>query len=751
MRINRYIIMALAAAFTMASCAALDDAEYTQVKELASEADDYLVERNGGEVSIKLYSNGKVTITPLNDINGWCTIDKTSFTGDDVVTVSLEENNSFRRQAKLLVSLNGGEKLDTICVRQKGDVAFLECAAPYKNVSGKTGSFAEFAISTNLPMELIKTEINYISGGDKWIKSVDSELGQLVVETLASSSDHASKASITISHLDGWDNLLKVSLYVTCSNKDGKFGTLVDFAKVRSLAGTGEINDDIYVEGVVVSDFHSLNMELNPSVNYDKVDVEENLRTAYIQTLDGKSGLRLKFDQAQENILAYGTKVSVMLSGVRVEKDADVDAYTVYGVGGENMVASETGDFIVKKVKKIAELTDEDIYTFVEIPGTEFINKDGAYTNVYENYTLKSDLNSMLSGNNDRLDGWAALLIDEDGKGIYAPINMLCQWRRTGAGVPSGVGVTKGVIVHHVMKRYGDVGRYQIRVLDESGFCQQGGEGNYRQLFKYDGSPYQYKFSQWKSLNSRYADPGNKASRVNAIIPSDDISSSNPNPVAELTIENKEAMADYPFSGFYSITGPSVNSDGCDRGFDPVRKALRMQYEIKGWFQWEGKEITGYNGLCYDFSTKDINASMLYFYYSFNVGTISAGSSQYYPAHWCVEYSLDGGNTYTICPDNVTGKEYVHLRTLPWWDATISAVKYFTCSSCGLGSTEHVAILPASLSGKENVRIRLRPYDNVMCVFPIQWNGEVETGRVLSNTTVTSTVINVETVYLRYR
>jgi len=102
------------------------------------------------------------------------------------------------------------------------------------------------------------------------------------------------------------------------------------------------------------------------------------------------------------------------------------------------MVESVAGEAIPVKQRRISELTDDDVYTFVSLENTEFLFKEGSYANVYENYSLSSDVNASQTGNNNRMDGWASLLMDDAGNSIYAPVNMLCLWRRSGQGVPQG-------------------------------------------------------------------------------------------------------------------------------------------------------------------------------------------------------------------------------------------------------------------------------------------------------------------------
>lgn len=748
-------MLALAAAV---GCS-IDDAEYSDVVELVTrqEESDILVPVEGGEVGLVVYSNGQVEVSVLNDIGDWAEVRNLSFYGDDTVKVKFAPNDGFRRMVKLQMTLDGGKRSETMRIRQSGEVPFIECASPCAGIDGTSGGTASFEIETNIPAKSISYRKDYVSGPQDWLSDVSVTDGGITVSAQVNRTENLARAVVEASYIDGWEEEFKVSLFVVLSNRDGKFGTPLDFAGAREYAGKGRIDADVYIEGTVISDFHSMNMELNPSVNYDKVDVSVNLRTAYLQSLDGTLGYRLVFDEASDNVLVHGTNLTLSLAGTEVIREESPQRWSIRGVKASNMLNSSAGTVPVK-VKRIAELSDDDIYTFVEIPNTEFVNKDGAYANVYENYTLASSVNECLvgitSGNNNRLDGWAALLVDDQTNAIYAPVNMLCEWRRSGRGVPQGKGSVRGIIVHNVMPRYGDIGRYQIRVIDESGFCQAWeGDSSFEVVAEWDGSPYHYRYGLYKSINSRYGDPGS-GKRVNSIIPSDDISASCTTPRAEITFENKTEGASaggFPISSYEAYTAKVVTDSGYgNRGIaspsstDEYPRSLCLNNEIKGWFKWEDNTVAGYNGVVIRLSTSDLSGSGLVVSYAFSAGKRSAATSQNFPAHWCLEYSTTGGN-FILCPDSCTGKEYVHLRTLPWWDTNIGGIKYYTSSSCGLGATEHLYSLPSDVLGKDEVTIRIRPYDSVMSVFPIAWNGDVETSNVRHNTSA-NTVINFENI-----
>lgn len=422
---------------------------------------------------------------------------------------------------------------------------------------------------------------------------------------------------------------------------------------MRALAtaeGTA-VDEDILIEGIVVSDFHSKNMEANPSVSYDKVDVTVNDCTAYLESPDGRYGFRLRFDTPEDNVLARGTRLSLSLSGTVLTREENPERYTISSLVGENMVESVAGEAIPVKQRRISELTDDDVYTFVSLENTEFLFKEGSYANVYENYSLSSDVNASQTGNNNRMDGWASLLMDDAGNSIYAPVNMLCLWRRSGQGVPQGTGTTHGIVVHNELPRYGNVGRYQIRVLDESGFGMEwAGESAYTEFAEWDGNPHKYSFGTYAKFNSRYA-----YNRLESITPSDDISSGKTVPNAELFCENHvetTAAEAWPIAGTGNYNNPEVGSLGTSL----TCKAYFVKAGVKGWYRWEGNEVVGYNGLRMEFSTASLNGSHMLLGFSFAAGTISATTSKTYPAHWCVEYSVDGGQSYTLCPSARHGR-----------------------------------------------------------------------------------------------
>jgi len=638
---------------------------------------------------------------------------------------------------------------DSFTVTQSADEARITLA---DDVAPIEGGRRAVAFSTNLGALLaeMKVEVTYADPAvADFISDVELGAGELTYAITANEGVEKRYATITVSCADLAGGVVSASSNITQRvTAQPREVSSADLRALFTAEDKSYASDEDHIDYLlcrVIGDAGNPNMDQNLNTGPNSITTDENDCTNYVQSLDGRYGFRLRFDTPEDNVLARGTRLSLSLSGTVLTREENPERYTISSLVGENMVESAAGEAIPVKQRRISELTDDDVYTFVSLENTEFLFKEGSYANVYENYSLSSDVNASQTGNNNRMDGWASLLMDDAGNSIYAPVNMLCLWRRSGQGVPQGTGTTHGIVVHNELPRYGNVGRYQIRVLDESGFGMEwAGESAYTEFAEWDGNPHKYSFGTYAKFNSRYA-----YNRLESITPSDDISSGKTVPNAELFCENHvetTAAEAWPIAGTGNYNNPEVGSLGTSL----TCKAYFVKAGVKGWYRWEGNEVVGYNGLRMEFSTASLNGSHMLLGFSFAAGTISATTSKTYPAHWCVEYSVDGGQSYTLCPSAATGADYVHLRSLPWWDASLAGNRYNTCSSAGIGLTDHLFRLPAEVFGRERVMVRIRPYDKVMTVLPLVWNGDTETAEISAATTYDNQ-LRWGVITLRYR
>ena len=417
-----------------------------------------------------------------------------------------------------------------------------------------------------------------------WLSSYAFSEDKVNVVLAPNDTEISRRASLTLYYIDGWNRRIEAKMYVTQSDNDGKVGMDITPMEVRLLAEEGgfKVNDDYVIEGTVISDCSSRNMELNPLLDYNVLDSLASLRTAYIQTEEKGPGFKLVFDDVQDNALTFGTKVKINLYGTTLVKETEPDRYTIAGLKGSNLIEMSVGS-VVPKEMKISRLTPDDIYTYVTLTGTEFTFKRGSYLNIAEHNSYKF------------MDGWASLLIDDEGSSIYAPVNVNCAWRRTGEGLPQGSGNTIGIIVSHKMPRIGDAGQYQIRVLDKSGFAQ-GEQTGWTDHAEWYNSVNEVK--SYAAVNSRYAEP-EKANDHKVIVPSRDILVSG-NDVAngEYICESDTPRAGgntYASGVNYDSPDPAVTDGNSGKGVAWLPSNL-------GWYDWdENGAVSGYKGFVFTF------------------------------------------------------------------------------------------------------------------------------------------------------
>ena len=459
------------------------------------------------------------------------------------------------------------------------------------------------------------------------------------------------------------------------------------------------------VEGIVVSDYRSPNMELNPNLNYFSVDLEENDRTAYVEAADGSCGIRLRFDEASETRLARYDRVRLDLDGCRLTRTASPDCMTLTGVQALNVlsVAPGTAADLPLKERTVATLTDDDLYTFVTLRDAEFVFKEGSYTNIWEPYAQScGELHHYKYDINNRMDGWASLVRDAEGGTIYMLVNTLCAWRRAGKPLPQGMGPLSGVVVHTPMRRYGgDMGRYSIRPLDE---------GRHRRR-----------------------------------------------PQAQLPVETPHGVAARRFGGrvarIRTARLPEPRNRGPEgrpgaqrrrkfarlsldrlRRFRARRRRLQrprdaeqgMGRQRRGGLQGPDARLVqlGQHGahgrlkrLLHRFSDQKARGTALQLAFEWGAGNQDGNFSWNFPLEWKAEYAVDGGEFQPL-RDAATGRGTFVLRSLPWWDKVIDGSGHTdrlrTPYDCGMGLQQRVFRLPAEALGRDEVVVRLARLGSVV-------------------------------------
>lgn len=737
---RRYCLLIAASLLSAVGCSKFNEAHVKDIVELAVSASSFEVSEYGGSVPVSVFSNGRVGIEILDGTPDWADIDRTAIEGDGTLLVFVNPNSSFKRMITIRLSLEGSDKTIDIQVKQRGMDQTISCSSPYASISGTADGQVTYEFATDVDCSQLHYFVDYLGIYKDWVDDVTAANGKVLVSAKANPADISRRARIVLYFVDGWDEQRSIDLFLTQSDCNGNVGSDITFARIKSYASAegSLIEDDWLLEGIVVSDCSSANMDLNPNISSDKVDTTYSRRTAYIEGFDGSWGLRVQFTDVSENKLVFGMKAKVNLYGTVASVESDPERYTVSGLSGWNLVSSELGASVPVKEKSISELNDSDIFTFVSLKNTEFAFKQGSYADVLETNAVGSAASSASA-----LDGWASLLVDDEGNGIYAPVNMMCSWRRTGSGVPQGVGSTEGVIVHNDLKRLGDAGRYQIRVIDRDGF-KMGGSTDLTE-YAYIINSYS-KTSSYAAVDAKY-----KYNRLATVIPSNDVLEAQParmEMICENTVVPSSRQTDpYTTAKYYNAKDKGKDLDGVSSEWVGIGDITTA----RDWYRWTSDgEFAGYNGFVFSLSTESMSsAKYAEFAFDFAGGYTSASTARSWPAHWCVEYSANGGE-WTLVPNCVNGKDFVHMRGLSWSKTYYNGQWYQTPAQAGLGFSQHSFRLPADALGVSDLKIRLRPYDRKIVSLPLEWEQDIEQSEIDSTTDVDIRV-RFGFIYLRYR
>ena len=482
--INSWKLLLLTA-LTVCAAACTDDPDEVPVIELGAVKGEYIVPAQSGTVEVEVYSNRGCNVSFL-EATPWAEAHADRIPGDGAFSVTYEANDSFARVARLLLQDDSGRRRDTVYIRQEGLIE-ERLVFPAPNVSVK-GSAAESSVSvpldTNIGSERLTTKITYPDEENAgWLSDVriDDASGALLFATQANpDQENMRSAEITLSFTNGWDKVTAAKLYVVQANARDDFGTEKTFAEIRALCGPGQVvtvENDYYISAWVVSDAAGGNMGANPMTTESTINYEVCKKTAYVESIDGSLGFLIETETADDNIFMRYSRIQLSLKGVRLVHDTDPDRFALKGVKSAMIISSELGTAadIPRKEKRISQLTDDDIYTYVTLTDCELPIRKGPLTPINEGYANATGAN--------RTEKCASLVRDIEGEHIYLYTNTTCLYRRDGSRLPYGSGKLSGIVVHELFPRfewednasgddesYGYIGRYQLRHVSKSDF-----------------------------------------------------------------------------------------------------------------------------------------------------------------------------------------------------------------------------------------------------------------------------------------
>lgn len=457
--------------FTACNDDAIDD---TALIEFGISANTFTVSANAGHVDLQLLSNRNCRLDFIED-TPWAEISVRDVNGDAKFYIDYDDNPSFPRIAKVIVSAQGTALADTIVLRQRGMMTpEVKIASGSAVLDGSRPGYGQEGMETNLDFDTdVIPEVVYTGGeGSGWIESVTRDAdGNLSLKYAANQSDNPRSATLNLTFDNGWGEMQATTLFLTQKNRNDELGRNVSFEDIIGMARMSAdvtIDDYYIITGYVVSNRESRNAGDNIQSTPTSIDYTICDRTVYLESEDGRYGFNILTATADDNVFDRYDRVQLLLKGAVLHGENDPDRYELSGITTSMIVGRTAGtaaDIPVKE-KYISELTDDDMYTYVTLKDCEFPVRQGSLTPIHDGYTL--------ADNAHRMTKYPRLMRDIQGSSIYLYTNTTCPYRRDGRRLPYGSGKISGVVVFEYFKAYvygdgydtdthGRIGTYQLR------------------------------------------------------------------------------------------------------------------------------------------------------------------------------------------------------------------------------------------------------------------------------------------------
>lgn len=471
---RRYYITLLVALCALA-CTDPNEKEIFEGVGLGLPETDYVVDAEAGNVHVDVISNATYSVSSQAD---WVSV-PTQAKGREGFEVSYTENAGAARIAQICVSLSDSMK-DTLYLRQKGayvpEVDFE--AGSSLVLDGSAAGSAQYNITTNLADEEISMSLVQDADKEVWISDIRLDDSVISFNYEANSGDDMRITRIHLNYVDEYGYETYKTLFVTQKNQADDMVAPVSLSQLRSSAGAAEmVENDLIIEGIVVSNKESGNMGDNTQYSIINIDYSVCQRTVYLESEDGSCGVMLLTESEEDNVFAQFDKVSLSLKGCVLSKvdvpgtdrqGRPVSYCRVDGLTVDNIISVEKGTGAPLKEKHIKDLGPDDIFTYVTLKDCELPFRKGSLTPVNEKLTNASNIG--------KTNKFPVSIHDREGSSIYVFTNTTCPYRRDGSRLPYGSGDMKGIVVYELFSRfiyqdnnsgdedsYGNLGWYQLR------------------------------------------------------------------------------------------------------------------------------------------------------------------------------------------------------------------------------------------------------------------------------------------------
>lgn len=439
--------------------------------ELGVKESNFTLPCTAGSFNLNILADGAFSLS-LDDASwlslegGARSLDKS---GDCTVSVSYQMNRSVIRSA--VIGLERDGKHIEVSVTQEGVLSTgIEFDRRSLTVPSEAGSHS-VKVVTLCPDSDLDYTVKY-DGTEGWITDFRKSNNFLVFSVIENAEEDLRTAAITVSSKT--DPAVMDVLQVSQLPAGGAMET-IEYDQLAAIADGSLSAEGLCLEGVVITDNSEGNGAPNANVSPIVQDNTLSNRSIYLQARDGSAGVMIVFDSVEDNFTRRYDAVTFLLEGTAVTAYENPTRYVITGATRGNLASTKAGSSfdVVKKEKHMAELTDEDIYTFVTLKDCEIPIRKGPFMPI--DIRLSSVINR-----------YPMVIRDIEGSTMHLMTNLTAAWQRDGKGIPEGSGDISGIIVHEtcdnfewdkeraaalaqegLMEDYitdiGEIGRYQIR------------------------------------------------------------------------------------------------------------------------------------------------------------------------------------------------------------------------------------------------------------------------------------------------
>lgn len=489
----------LAATAIFAVSCVVDEADHTSDVDLGANILDQNgnptrnvdVSADAGSLEIEVFSNKTYKVEVVKGAD-WVSVKETPaakgqsvmmLTGDGKFYVDYDRNARFRRMGQVVLSAE--TRVDTLRIMQAGPVEATIEVPDNRIFVDKNGGDIRTRFISKLDFEAIDIEVEYADPRETgWLSDFERVNNFLTFRVSENYSELPSrKAVVTFSYTDDWGELISDKMSVMQNGANNDLGTTISFEELRQM--DGRITEPVCIEGYIVSDVVNGNAADNPHTSKTTIDYTHTEMCGYIESLDGKYGIRMEFDSPEDYVFRRYDKVKLNLQGAVITRegssvvaDRNPIRYALSDLTEENVITVEgcSAAQIPAKVKYFKDLTDDDMYTYVQLRDCEFPIRKGPLTPVNEGYT------KVWSSN--RISKYPMLVRDINGSSFYTYTNITCPYRREGQPMPQGSGIMAGVVVFECYDRFEwDIEKcteYQLLGFDEDQILDLGNIGRYQ-------------------------------------------------------------------------------------------------------------------------------------------------------------------------------------------------------------------------------------------------------------------------------